>query len=188
MLILHKNKTKAWTHHTPQHISRVSPVVRSNALNLPTRCCLLFTLIPSKLLLFTSPSAALPPLERKSMSTWSGWAPIPERSVPSLVALFASQRPQPGELCPCALRRQGTRHQNPTTVFHGGGGGGHGVKLLEAVKQRGRAWNPTWKCGLSASSPSSAHVLQSRSRSVTSFARQQPVNRRLLSPPAVNSW
>lgn len=31
-------------------------------------------------------------------------------------------------LRPCAVRRQGTRLQNPTRVFHGGGGGEEGTE------------------------------------------------------------
>lgn len=177
ILIMLKKKTTAHRRCTHYHVSpRVKPkqfktyppgVASSSLSSTQNFYCWHHHQLP-----------AAPP-ERKSILACCGRTPIPERTGPSVVSLFEAQCPCPGELCPCAARGHGTRTIHSAPRWRG-----------RRVRSQtvGCARNPTWNMQPPASSVSSERVQRSRSRSVTSFARQQPVNRRLLSPPAVNSW
>lgn len=179
MIKLKKEDTDAHARHRaylrplvePKHFKTYPPGGDSSSLSSTQNFCCLH---PHQL-------HAAPP-ERKSILTCCGRTPIPERSVPSMVSLFEAQRPCPGELCPGAARGHGTRTHpewwRGRRVRSQTVGGGEEV---------GMCAKSHLKHAVSRSSLSSERVLQSTSRSVTSFARQQPVNRRLLSPPAVNS-
>lgn len=192
---------------------RVQCFTQTRTQNLPAWRWLLFTLIHSKVSLFTSTSARLQP-ETAVLPTatwisgpvWPSSATDPKPvSSGSLLLFDARYPPHPGESCPCALHRQGTREEwgqagagKPSrVVLHGGSGGagwGGGLsREVHKVKLPGRTpYNPG--STPNSSRPSSSRLVSSgsvpppRSRFMTSFARQQPVNRGLLSPPAVNSW